>query len=197
MTANDASASAAVGSLVSSLMDGDLEPDAATGTLARWHHDADMRATWHAYQLIGDVLRSDDLATPPAQDEAFLRALRGRLSQEPVPLSPGQAVSAVAAAAAAARRWPAWLVAPAAVAAGFVAVAGLLVVTRVVSINPADSGQLALAAPGATANANANATDLVRNAGLDRYLEAHRTLANGVVAGGAAEHRVQIVFEAK
>ena len=85
--------------------------------------------------------------------------------------------------------------APAAVAAGFVAVAGLLVVTRVVSINPADSGQLALAAPGATANANA--TDLVRNAGLDRYLEAHRTLANGVVAGGAAEHRVQIVFEAK
>ena len=32
---------------------------------------------------------------------------------------------------------------------------------------------------------------------LDRYLEAHRSLANGVVAAGGAEHRVQIVFESK
>ena len=190
MTANDSSASAAVGSLVSSLMDGDLEADAASGALARWRHDSELRATWHAYQLIGDVLRSDDLAKTPAQDEAFLRTLRGRLAHEPVPLSAGRAVPKPAVAAR--RRWPGWLMAPAAVAAGFVAVAGLLVVTRVVSINPADSGQLAQA-PGPAAAAG----DLVRNAGLDRYLEAHRTLANGVVVGGGAEHRVQIVLEAK
>lgn len=189
MTANDSSASAAVGSLVSSLMDGDLEPDAASSALARWRHDTELRATWHAYQLIGDVLRSDDLAKTPAQDEAFLRTLRGRLAHEPVPLSAGRAAPKPAAAVRG--RWPGWLMAPAAVAAGFVAVAGLLVVTRVVSINPADSGQLAQAAPGPAA------VDLVRNAGLDRYLEAHRTLANGVVAGGGAEHRVQIVLEAK
>lgn len=197
MTANDSRASAAVGSLVSSLMDGDLEPDAATGALARWRVDGDLRATWHAYQLIGDVLRSDDLASTPAQDEAFLRTLRGRLAQEPIPLAAGrpagQGVQNRDGPAAARWRWPGWLTAPAAVAAGFMAVAGVLVVTRVVSINPADSGQLAQAAPGrAVASA-----DLVRNAGLNRYLEAHRTLANGVVAGGAAEHRVQIVFDAK
>ena len=195
MTANDSSASAAVGSLVSSLMDGDLEPDAASGALARWRHDTELRATWHAYQLIGDVLRSDDLAKSPAQDEAFLRTLRGRLANEPVPLSAGRPARQASPThdAAARRRWPGWLMAPVAVAAGFVAVAGLLVVTRVVSINPADSGQLAQAAPGPAAVAG----DLVRNAGLDRYLEAHRTLANGVVAGGGAEHRVQIVLEAK
>ena len=54
MTANDSRASAAVGSLVSSLMDGDLEPDSATGALARWRVDGDLRATWPAYQLSGD-----------------------------------------------------------------------------------------------------------------------------------------------
>ena len=37
----------------------------------------------------------------------------------------------------------------------------------------------------------------VRNPGLDRYLEAYRSLVNGVVAAGGAEHRVQIVFESK
>lgn len=197
MTANDSTASAAVGSLVSSLMDGDLEPDAATGTLARWRDDRELRATWHAYQLIGDVLRSDDLASTPAQDAAFLRTLRGRLAQEPVRLTrsrpAGHGLRSGDGDVAAPRRWPGWLMAPAAVAAGFVAVAGVLLVTRVVSINPADSGQLAQAVP-APAGASA---DLVRNAGLERYLEAHRTLANGVVASGGAEHRVQIVFEAK
>ena len=44
--------------------------------------------SWHAYQLIGDVLRSEDLAAEPAADEAFLVALRARLADEPVVLAP-------------------------------------------------------------------------------------------------------------
>jgi hypothetical protein len=38
---------------------------------------------------------------------------------------------------------------------------------------------------------------LVRNAGLDRYLEAHRKLSNSVAMAGATDQRVQIVFESK
>ena len=96
------------------------------------------------------------------------------------------------------RRTVGWWVAPAAVAAGFVAVAGLLVVTRVLSPDPADRVQLAQARiAGSAGLSQAAAGEAVRNTGLDRYLEAHRSLANGVVAAGGAEHRVQIVFEAK
>ena len=36
---------------------------------------------------------------------------------------------------------------------------------------------------------------LVRNAQLDRYLSAHRSLAHGAMPGAGAEHRVHIVFE--
>ena len=206
MTANESSASSAARSGLSSLMDADLDPGAVADIIGRWRHDAALRSTWHAYQLIGDVLRSDDLAHLPAHDESFMRGLRGRLAQEPIPLSAARPLPASAAqatqvagrATAAPRRWPAWLMAPAAVAAGFVAVAGVLVLTRVVSINPADGAQLALAAPTAPAAATAlTPGELVRNAGLDRYLEAHRALANGVVAVGGAEHRMQIVFEPK
>ena len=35
-----------------------------------WRGDGELREDWHAYHLIGDVLRSDDLAIAPARDEA-------------------------------------------------------------------------------------------------------------------------------
>ncbi len=196
---------------LSSLMDGDLSDADAAGACTLWRHDAGARRDWHAYHLIGDVLRSDDLAASPARDEAFLQALRLRLADEPVPLAPAAASETLQAAAplllpqvangfvpVAARRAGgrangrarSWLMAPVAVAAGFVAVAGVMVVTRVVSPEP---GATVLAAA-STAPVAASAV-LVRNAQLDRYLSAHRVLANGAMPGAGAEHRVHIVFE--
>src|SRR3990167_6572667 len=92
---------AAARQALSSLMDGDLEPGAAGEACAAWRHDADARASWNAYHLIGDVLRSEDLATLPASDEAILQSLRARLADEPVPLAPAPLVHAPAAADAA------------------------------------------------------------------------------------------------
>jgi sigma-E factor negative regulatory protein RseA len=43
--------------------------------------------TWHVYHLIGDVMRSEDLAGA-GRDGAFLERLRGRLAQEPVVVAP-------------------------------------------------------------------------------------------------------------
>jgi len=54
---------------------------------------------------------------------------------------------------------------------------------------PADRSSLTLQLEAALA--------AVRDAGLDRYLAAHRSLASGAVAAGAAEQRMHIVFEAK
>ncbi len=174
---------------LSSLMDGELPGDAAGQVCAWWQQDAATRQDWHAYHLIGDVLRSDDLATRPARDEAFLQALRLRLADEAVPLAPVALPVAQPARAGRARSRN-WLVAPAAVAAGFVAVAGVMVVTRV-STPALGNAVMALATPAAVA---ASAV-LVRDPQLDRYLSAHRVLANGAMPGASAEHRVHIVFE--
>ncbi len=71
---------------MSALADGRAE--ACEPAVAAWARSDDARKTWHAYQVIGDVLRSEDLAAPAARDEAFLRALRVKLAQEPTVLAP-------------------------------------------------------------------------------------------------------------
>lgn len=186
---------------LSSLMDGDLADGDAAHACAQWRQDAEARRDWHAYHLIGDVLRSDDLASSPARDAAFLQALRQRLADEPVPLAPAPLQAAVPQALpqgtngtqpSRRARGRQWLMAPVAVAAGFVAVAGVMVVTRVMAPAPASAPVMAQAERMPAAGASAV---LVRDARLDRYLSAHRSLANGAMPGGGAEHRVHIVFE--
>ena len=83
----------------------------------------DARAAWHAYHLIGDVMRSERPGQRAARDEAFLAALRERLAAEPVVLAPRRPLrGAGRPGPAAAMGW----LARAAVAAGFVVVAGVL-----------------------------------------------------------------------
>src|SRR5690349_2794071 len=100
---------------LSALADGEL--DDAAPACAGWREER-VRATWHCYQLIGDVLRSDDLAGSPVRDAALLRRVREALAREPVVLAP----EPLPAAAAEPRRG--WRAAGA-IAAGFVAVAGV------------------------------------------------------------------------
>jgi sigma-E factor negative regulatory protein RseA len=130
--------------ILSALADGDATDSEAARAFQAWRDDPDARASWHAYQLIGDVLRSDDLAAEPAADESFLVALRARLADEPVVLAPQPRVEAeplslpVAANASAAvrpRRWQG----PAAMAAGFLVVIGGLNIVRPFSHGAAGS----------------------------------------------------------
>ena len=169
--------------LLSALSDG--EASSAEGACRAWRDDARARATWHTYHLIGDVLRSDDLAAPPVRDAAFLAALRVRLADEPVPLAPARL-----------RRRQLWLL-PTAAAAGFVAVAGVMVVAR----NGAPGDGAALTASRAPDTAITLASSggapavpvlvegrLIRDPQLDRYLRAHRSMfATGAmtVPGGS------------
>ncbi len=184
---------------LSSLMDSDLAADRLPGLVAGWQQDADQQATWHCYQLIGDVLRSDELASDPRRDAALLLALRARLADEPVHLAP----RALAPAAQPGRRvWAGRLAAPLAVAVGFVVVAGLLVLTRSQAPGAEDGGLMALggapsAGQGLRQVVQAEAGALVRDSGLDRYLEAHRKLGVGGAVAGGSDHRVQIVHPAK
>lgn len=173
----------------SALVDGELGPDGLVRACASWRSDARSRQTWHAYHLIGDVLRSDDLASHPDRDVDFLNRLRERLADEPVVLAP-PAVPAVPAIAGrrALRHWRAG----AAVAAGFVAVAGVLVVMR--SPVPQAAPELARApvvspvvpvAADAGVDQAAYVTDgrVMRDARLDRYLAAHQQFAGASALG--------------
>ena len=221
MTAEDELNAVALERL-SALVDGELVGDAAAQACAHWRESGSSRASWHAYQLIGDVLRSDDLASEPARDAAFLIALRLRLADEPVVLAPKPLASTVSALAAgdhgalraqvagsaSSGRWM-WL-APSAVAAGFVLVAGVLMVARTPDTLPglvsqgvplasaASAGGQAGAATGldevavgsaggvaAVAYTHASTADgaLLRDARLDRYLAAHKQFAGTSALG--------------
>ncbi len=146
---------------LSALVDGEVLADEVAAVMRVWRDDrraeASVCETWHTYQLIGDVMRSDDLARA-GRDDVFLDQLRQRLAQEPVviaPAAPSHEVQAndlaaarvangapVATGAAAMMAAPArrrgWT-APIAAAAGVMVVAGVLVVTRMTQ-DPAASG---------------------------------------------------------
>jgi sigma-E factor negative regulatory protein RseA len=187
---------------LSALMDGQSPGGEMQRCSDAWRTDADTRSTWHTYQLIGDVLRSDELAGSPGRDAALLAALRKRLADEPAVLAP----AVVAAPARAAARRRAWLM-PGAVAAGFIAVAGTLVVSRLSAPEPAAPALLASSppqvlagSPSAPPNVQLVGTQpspgqtlvldgqLIRDAQLDAYLRAHRDMrgsAAAAVPGGA------------
>ena len=203
---SDSERDAAALERLSALVDGELDGDAAAQACGHWRESGDARSSWHAYHVIGDVLRSDDLACDPARDAGFLEALRARLKDEPVVLAsrpsaqparqPGVRVAAQVADRARGSRWS-WK-APTAVAAGFVVVAGVLMLTRGPSIEAPGPG-LASVAPAAqpvTASALAEpmagasepqvpvATgQVIRDARLDRYLAAHKQFAGSSALG--------------
>ena len=115
---------------LSALADGELDPAGSTTSCAAWARDAALRADWHAWHLIGDVLRSEDLASSPRHDRDFCAKLRSRLQAEPVVLAP-----APARADSVARRFdrqarPGRWTAAGAVAAGVVLVVGTFAIVR-------------------------------------------------------------------
>ena len=185
---------------ISALADGEADAVALGAACAQWRSDAQLRASWHAYHLIGDVMRSDELASDVVRDAAFLSALRERLAREPVTLAPEPTPSTPASVAAQARRRSGWSwKAPAAVAAGFMVVAGALVATSgPPPMTGSSAGMLAqslvgTAAPGAASGGLAAPAgdaqllvadgQLVRDARLERYLAAHKQFGGSSALG--------------
>lgn len=190
---------------LSALADGELGETAAAQACASWRGDADARASWHAFHLIGDVLRSEDLAADPARDAGFLAALRVRLEAEPVVLAPrpleyaaplAQPVLQVVNGARGPRR--SWMAASV-VAAGFVAVTGVVVLTRGPAVSAPDPTLAQGVVQGAAGPKNVSASapvtaspdpqilvadgKLIRDVRLDRYLAAHKQFAGTSALG--------------
>jgi sigma-E factor negative regulatory protein RseA len=180
---------------LSALMDGEADASALHACCDAWREDAAGRAAWHAYHLIGDVLRSEDLSSAPQRDAAFVAALRTRLDGEPALLAPA-AVDARAAPHRASR-WRAFG-APAAVAAGFVAVGGAVLVLRsppatepvtltqaaapleLHAIAPSTQAPLAAVAEAPTAPLSGQ---MIRDVRLQQYLAAHKQFGGSTALG--------------
>ena len=67
---------------ISAMVDGDLQSDECGQILDRLREDAQSLETWHVYQVVGDVLRSPELA-PTRGGVAFWEKLEQRLALEP------------------------------------------------------------------------------------------------------------------
>ena len=173
---------------LSALADGEVDGVEPASLCAGWGVDEATRRDWHTWHLIGDVLRSEDLASDPRRDRALCAAIRARLRQEPVVLAPSPATAG---------RRGRWAFGGA-VAAGLVLVVGTFAVLR--PGNDASSPALAqgdrpAARPVVVAAAPAVEQQpafeepvvadmrLIRDAQLDRYLAAHKQFAGTSALG--------------
>jgi sigma-E factor negative regulatory protein RseA len=155
----------------------------------------DDRAAWSEYHLIGDALRSDDLAVSPARSSAFMAAFSGRFEAEAHVLAPAALPAAAAKARGGMLRrrvMPAFAVAAAAATLTWIVVPQLQGVdnhggTQVASVAPADSMQrVALASvPAATTRTPIVEANIIRDANLDQYLEAHQQFSQQPVMPGS------------
>jgi len=181
---------------LSALADGELDAESSATLCGAWAADGALRADWHAWHLIGDVLRSDDLASAPAADRRFCAGVRARLDQEPVVLAPEPARAPARGrrlgSDSRTGRWQAG----AAVAAGVVLVAGTFALLRpgqIATPVPIASGDAAGSETTAPVARTAAATpepapliadsQVVRDAQLDRYLDAHKQFAGSSALG--------------
>jgi sigma-E factor negative regulatory protein RseA len=178
--------------MISALADGQLRGDALDRVIQTVATDAQARTAWHTYHLIGDVLRSGNLATgtPPA---AFLAGFQVRLEREQgspledmpsvvpaqLPVHASVQVDRVPAEAAndGSFRWK--------LVAGFASVAAVAAIgwTTVGETLRPQQAQLASAAPpAAVAVAAERPQVMLRDPRLDELLAAHRQLGGSASA---------------
>jgi sigma-E factor negative regulatory protein RseA len=161
--------------LISALADGQLRGEGLARGVAAAASD-EGRATWQAYCVIGEVLRSGQACGGSAQD-AFLAKFQARLEQEPARGSaPAPAVTAVRVTGhVAANDWRWKLVAGVASVAAVAAVGWNVWGTA--GVGPVAGPQLASAPAGVlpvAAASDPRAATMIRDPRLDQLLQAHR-----------------------
>lgn len=168
--------------LISALADGQLRDEAFARGVTLAATDPAAREAWQTYHLIGDVLRSGELAVG-SSPSAFLERLQRRLQDEPL-AAPEPAVFARRPEAAndASFRWK--------LVAGFASVAAVgAMAWSLVGGLPARPALPELAkAPAGTVLTASERGVMIRNPQLDELLAAHRQL------GGASALQMSTGF---
>ncbi|MEM5435339.1 sigma-E factor negative regulatory protein [Paraburkholderia diazotrophica] len=180
---------------LSAFVDGELVDGEHPNTiLAALDHEG--RATWSCYHLIGDALRSDDLAVSPAASSAFMSGFAARFESEAHVLAPASIPVARRLLSLRRRVIPAFAVAAAAATLTWIVMPQLQGVntagsgdTQVASVAPHSESmqRVAMASMPAATTTQANAQDgnIIRDANLDQYLEAHQQFGLQPVVSGS------------
>lgn len=198
---------------MSALADGQLHGSEFADAVEAATHDADARESWHLYHLVGDVLRSTELAAC-GHDRSFVSRLSERLQAEALPrpvVSPQAALPAGRRTADAAGDEPAWRAdRPAANAsllrwklvAGMASLAALGTLSWGLLGGAGQSpqgGSLAqlTAAPAATLVAlpGAQTARMIRDPRLDELLAAHRQLGGATALQNSSGFLRNATFE--
>jgi sigma-E factor negative regulatory protein RseA len=169
---------------LSALADGEVDGAEPASLCAGWAANAATRRDWHTWHLIGDVLRSEDLASDPHRDRQLCAAIRARLHHEPVVLAPGPVTAGHRG------RWAVG----GAIAAGLVVVVGTFTVLRPGNDSPVLAQGRPAVVPVVVATAPAAEQSvaeepvvadvrMIRDAQLDRYLAAHKQFAGTSALG--------------
>jgi sigma-E factor negative regulatory protein RseA len=171
--------------MMSALADGELHGEALSQCLHDVLADPALHTDWAAYHLIGDVLRSPELASG-AHSTVFMTHLRDRLQSESVAASPslqpalaGQPDVVLRPLAEASNdgnfRWK--------LVAGFASIAAVAAIGwNALSLSGGSLTQPQLAsAPAAQPVLQASAENnvMIRDARLDELMAAHRQLGSG------------------
>jgi sigma-E factor negative regulatory protein RseA len=180
------------GERLSAFVDGELHGDEPNSFLAGLDHED--RAAWSCYHLIGDALRSDDLAMNPAASQAFMSGFAARFESEAHVLAPTKSFAGRHLFALRNRVAPAFAVAAAAATLTWIVVPQLQGVNtgaaQVASSGGDSLQQVAMVAsmPAATlasARPAVQDSNIIRDASLDQYLEAHQQFAQQPVMAGS------------
>lgn len=166
-------------SALSALVDGEIDAAELDALLLTYGGQTDTRASWHSYQVIGEVLRGAAPAVSVVSPQTFLAGVQSRLQAEPkVLVQPVSAVAHVRAPAAndAVFRWK--------LLAGVASLAAVMAVSwSVLSGAPAGAGgtapgpQLALMQPAAAPTAvlvNTEQGTVIRDTRLEELMAEHR-----------------------
>lgn len=164
---------------ISALADGQLGATDAKFAVEHLLEDSDALATWHAYHVAGDVLRSLELGRTGGDDLAFLARFEQRLAQEvPLPaaqVEPLRIAPADASANDAVFRWKALA------GVACMALVGVVGLNQVWTPMRGDVGQVAITpAPdrseSALTIAEGSSGTMVRDPQLDALMAAHRQM---------------------
>jgi len=153
------------------------------------------RAAWSDFHLIGDALRSDDLAASPAASSAFMNAFSARFESEAHVFAPA-AIPAVSTERLRSRLFrrrvvPAFAVAAAAATLTWIVVPQLQGVdghngAQMASLSSDHVQRVAMASmPAASTRSPVVEANIIRDASLDQYLEAHQQFSQQPVMPGS------------
>jgi sigma-E factor negative regulatory protein RseA len=183
------------GERLSALMDGEWQGEDSDAFIAAL--DREDRAVWSNYHLIGDALRSDDLALSAHASRAFASGFAARFENEAHIVAPSASRAAAQRKPFGLRLVPAFAVAAAAATLTWIVVpqmqgvnTGLQNASQVASLSSGDRSddrvqRVAMASmPAATAQPAVQDANIIRDASLDQYLEAHQQFAQQPSMGG-------------